>query len=476
MSVCYKAHPLLILRFLRPFLVVLILPFIKGAVQYLILGRATGVLVWEIALLSVIITLSILQYKAFSVMVDSEKVTVRKGFLIKSCSKLPKRNISAVTFERGPLDLIFRSTTCRINTESGNKNKDDFVFRLRKRQAAELESQLYVCESYQDIRFSYFKVALTSAATSSATRGILIAVPVINYANRLLGVAVNELLFDEINAASNHFNTYFPPAVNVITLVFLFFYGISFLNSLLRFMRFKLQLGKNTVKIESGVVVRRTAVFRKGSINNICVEQGPIMRFFDRCVMRASLAGYASVKGGRAIIVPSSSHAHIKKDMRQHFSLLDIKTPPLRAARGSRSLWRFLFAPRLVALIIVAAASFVMIFAPDFTKFALFITIVALAVTGYYGNLCYLDYRLGAISFGDNIFAESSYKLTRRELFCRKEQVGLIKISQTPFDRRYRTCKTKIVVRSESAEGVRVKNIDLEAIKEKIWGAYGIKL
>ena len=44
MKKVYRAHPLMILRFIKPFLFILILPVVKAVLQYLIDGKIEDVL------------------------------------------------------------------------------------------------------------------------------------------------------------------------------------------------------------------------------------------------------------------------------------------------------------------------------------------------------------------------------------------------------------------------------------------------
>ena len=84
------------------------------------------------------------------------------------------------------------------------------------------------------MRFSLYKLAFLAATTSSAFTGILISVPVINKLGKLLGIALNQVLFNRINEASGKMNKYFPPIVNMVTLVLLFGYIVSFVYSFLK--------------------------------------------------------------------------------------------------------------------------------------------------------------------------------------------------------------------------------------------------
>ena len=52
----FKAHPLMIISLIKPFLFILILPVLKGVVQYIIRREVTGVLTLELIAFMIIST------------------------------------------------------------------------------------------------------------------------------------------------------------------------------------------------------------------------------------------------------------------------------------------------------------------------------------------------------------------------------------------------------------------------------------
>lgn len=79
----FKAHPLMILSLIKPFLFVLILPVLKGAVQYLIYRRITGVFTLEAAALIVMLLAAFLRFRSFSIVCGKNGVKIREGVFLK---------------------------------------------------------------------------------------------------------------------------------------------------------------------------------------------------------------------------------------------------------------------------------------------------------------------------------------------------------------------------------------------------------
>ena len=252
----FHAHPLMLVSLIKPFLFVLVLPVLKGVIQYIIKRRVTGVLTLELIAFMIITLIAALRCRSFRLICGKSGVTVKMGVLFKSTAFISVNKLSSVQTVRNPIDAVFRAVSYRINTEAGPKGKSDFDFKLSTKDSAEVSRLLYGEDNYTAVKFSVFKVAVMAATTSSAVSGMLIGVPIINKTGKLLGIALNNILLDEINSVSSGFKSYFPPIVNAITLVFLLSYAVSFVYSLFKYINFKLFLEKEKLEVRSGFFVR----------------------------------------------------------------------------------------------------------------------------------------------------------------------------------------------------------------------------
>ncbi|HAY97636.1 MAG TPA: hypothetical protein DCY23_05050, partial [Ruminococcaceae bacterium] len=126
----FKAHPLMILSLIKPFLFVLILPVLKGAVQYLIYRKITGVFTLEAAALIVMLLAAFLRFRSFSIVCGKNGVKISEGVFLKKTSYIAVSKLSSVQTVQNPLDAVFGAVTYCVNTEAGKKGKTDFKFKL----------------------------------------------------------------------------------------------------------------------------------------------------------------------------------------------------------------------------------------------------------------------------------------------------------------------------------------------------------
>ena len=476
MNKVYKAHPLMILNRMKPFLFVLVLPFVRGLLQYITDREITSILRVEILLFSLILIFSVLSWRSFKISVDEDYITIKRGFIFVKRATINISALSSVQSQRNPFDYLLRSVTYSINTEAGSTNRSDFKFKLWVKDSKEISKLLYSEEKYEKFRFSILKVAILAATTSSAFSGMIIGVPIIRKIGDLLGVALYEMLFDEINNVSHRFTTVFPPIVNVITLVFLIGYAISFAYSFLKYINFQLCLSESKLEIRSGFFSRSRTAFRKSAVNNVRIEQTPLMTLIGRYAMKVSIGGYGDAKSESAVVMPCSRKADIKDAFKVYFPNLIRPDKKIKASTDKFTQSRFLFMPAVYFAVITALSVILAFIFTDFGKLILFLTAIALAVVVYYAYISLLECRFGQIALSDTVFAHSTKSLRISELYCKKENVGEMIIRRFLTDFPQKTCRIRITVRSESADSIRVRMLPYDKVKEEIYICYSIEV
>ena len=468
----FRAHPVMFFKMLKPYLFILILPFIRAFVQYVKIGKTSGIILLEFIAVVFISVLAFCGWKSIKIGVKRNRLVIEKGFFIKSRSAIDLSLISSVSIKQNVIDRVIGSVTCAINTESGRFNKNDFEFKLYKNDAKILRFLLYGGEKTKNMRFSFLKIALLAAGTSSVITGVIIGVPLINKIEDLVNIAVSDTLLNEINLAATNLAKYFPLFFNLITIIFVLAYSTSFLFSFIKKVNFKLSIGKNIINAQYGLFSHKSTTFKKKSINNVCFEQTAIMRIIKKYSMRASIAGYGDNKGESAIIAPLISKSSFKKHLKAYFGYTSSKKRTIAPKRNLKTYNRFLFVPTVIFITTIAVTLVAVTTFNRFSGFIWFLAVMILSINLYYASICYRNYKNTSILFDDVMVLSGSLGFKIKELYCAKEKVGIIKISQTPADIRFKTCKIKLIVRSQSADAVKVKNIDIKRVIEGIGEVY----
>ncbi len=472
----FKAHPIMLFSLMRPYLFVLVLPLIRALVQYITEKQINGLLNLEIIAFSFALITAFFSYRAISVTVVDGYLIVKKGIFIKRRAVIEASRLSSIVLRRNVIDIVFGSVECAVNTEAGRPQKSDFAFKMYFCDTKRLFSMVYGQKECPTVKISPTKIALLAATTSSAFSGMIVGVPVINQLGDLLGVALSDMFLNEINSVSSKIDTIFPPVVNTVTLVFLFAYALSFSTTFLKNVKFKLQSDAHSMEIKSGLVVRRHIMFKKSKINDVCIEQTPLMRLVGLFSMRASVGGYSDSKGERPVIIPVAKHQSLLKELKSYFLQYSDNTQSITPLQSKLNLNRFLFMPTVWLAVVVAASVVSALLFERFSTLIVFIMAVLIGVDLYYAYVCYQKYKSSRLSLDESILAVGIAGFNTREMYCSKNNIGIIKIIQTPADRRHKTCKVKLVVRSEQADGVRVDNLDINSVFEKLKSLFDLKI
>lgn len=470
----YKAHPLMILSFMKPFLFVLVFPLIRGIIRYFTGRTITGVIIFEIFLFFIIGLFAFLSYKSFRLTIDNDYIIIKKGFIFTREASIKINRLSSIESRQNPLDVVFGAVTYTINTEAGRKNIPDFRFKIGKTDSKEIFKILFGKKESRRIKYSILKIALLAATTSSAFMGLVIGVPIINKVGDLLGIGISKMLFNEINNVSYKFSRYVSPIINAVSLIFLLGYGISFVYSLLKYVNFNLKIDEDKIEVNSGFFVKTHIAFKRNSINNVRIEQTPLMHIFKRYAMKVSVGGYGDSKGESEVIVPAANLKNIKKDFKEYFPFLNPKGKEIKATKNIITRSRFLVFPSVLLLLVSSAYILLGSFLKDFGELILFLSIISLVAVFYYAYLSLCVYRFGKIEFGDIVFAHSIKKLRICRLYCPKENLGHIKITRFFADFRQNTCRVKITVRSENADTIKLKMLNSNQVREEIKKTFNI--
>lgn len=468
MKKVYRAHPLMIFRFLKPFLFVLIIPLLEGVVQYAVHRRISGILAAEITVFVCIFLIAVMRCEKFSLSADSREITLQTGIFFRQRHTVRLSCISSVTVRQNPADFIFRAATVSICTEAGRPNASDFEFKLSNRSAGELMTSLFGDERYAAVRFSAGRLAASAALNSSALTGLLIGVPLFNRTGKVFGNAVNEALLNEINTVSSRFNTYFSPIFNTVVLILLGAYGISFVYSLIRAFKFRLFSGRERLEVQSGLFVRRRTAFSRDAVQDISVEQTPLMRIAHRYMLCVSVAGFTTSRDNRAVVIPCGTAADLHTGA-AGLPFFEAAGHQIRPSQSRKSMARFLRIPLIAVAATVAATVAAMLAVPYFERFIMLLSIALLLAEGlvcwFFHYLC----RRGRLRFGEKVIYGRSVRGTAFcEMYIPREHIGAVRITRTPADMRLGTCNVRLTVRSERGNRIRIWHLDREAARSNL--------
>ena len=135
---------------------------------------------------------------------------------------------------------------------------------------------------------------------------------------------------------------------------------------------------------------------------------------------------------------------------------------PVEIKRKKR---RYLTIP---SLIVVATMVFMVVIGVFYKnlKYNIIFTAVLLTIELYYALFCYIDFKQSRIMVGDVICAQGTRAFKLYGMYCNKNKIEAIKISQTPIDKYRNTCKIHLLIYINVRKRLKIKNVDFKSAKK----------
>lgn len=467
-----RPHPITILKFLSSYLFILILPVVRGILN---LRNNTGLsrfFVLELILLVAIIAIAVAKWHRFRLYVSDNYIRYTKGLFFRIEATIPKSKISSLFLEKKPLLWFIKGAVLRFDTEAGRPSKNDFEMTVHIRDINLLAKLLpFKGHNYKHYHAPTLKIIIMALANTSTTTGLLIAAPIVNNAGKLLGRSLSDI-WVTISSVSSALEFIIPPIASTISIIILVGFMVSFLATVFKCVPFDLYIKGDLITSVSGLISKRRTSFKREAVNNLIIIKSPIMRLLRHSTVKVNVAGYGKRKGEIAVFIPAANRSELA-GLIEDF-LPSMVTKPVELRPPSRSLRRFLTLPLILFLIVPVASIVLSKYFANFKDFVEFLAFVALIMLGVFWDIRLKKYVQGGIAFGQHIAVLSSKKFSIVELRCKFEKVGIIRITQTPFDRSRDLCKIKLTIRSESADSISVAHLDHSQLKHALKNNYNI--
>lgn len=467
----FCAHPVAVLDYITPAFFVFLLPLVRASLNSLQNKEQPAVLFGEMAIFVVIIVLATIKWKTTHIITTKNGIKLTQGLFLHRKLEISNQKITVIETATDLRGKIFGCSVLRINTEAGAKGRADFQIRIYKKDALSLLRELGIKKSETVVRFSPLRVALAAASVSSVFSGLVFAAPVLKRIGDLLGTAIEQVVFDRLNAL-NKVNELFPPAVNTAVTLLVGLYGIAFLILFCKTANFRIK-PSSVLTVENGLITRRFFLIRAASINSVIIEQTPIMRLFKRYLLKINIAGYENRKADNAVLVPSASRREKDKILESLFDANKANESKIRPNISQRG--RFYLIPSIFLVLSLAASVITAVLFVQFREFIVFCEFLLLLIIFYYFFLAEHNLKNNAISVDEVIIAQYSKRSAVRTVFCNARKIGVIDICKWPRDRREGTCKIRIIQLVKNAEAVKLKHVPYEDAKTAFSEFYGYK-
>lgn len=462
-----RPHYLYVANLLYPYLTLLIIPVARAFYLYFSKEAETvsAVVGAEAVMLFVAVNVAVLKFKRTRVVFDHEKgIHVVKGLFCKISYNIPKEASKIIVLETSPILSVFKACRLKIYTEAGTKRRADEIIPIKMSDAKRL------LESYrikgETVQSNTYSSVIMSAALSSATAGVLLAIPMVKVAVSLLGKSIPSVLPQLRD--SQRIADWLKTVGKFAPLVIALGYIISFAVLLLRNYRFSSVRSSRYIMLDAGKLPHRTVLLEARSVKAVKTVKAPLMLLANKCAVKFSACGYGRRKGEIGLLVPCVKPQLANGLIGWLAPQMDFKGHAVGI--GKKGVRRCVWLPLIFLSIVLAVTTVV---STIFPRFRLPLTAVMLPIFLFCG--VWLAVRLyiarhGGVAFSsEGVWIKYRQSATVNELKCRMQDVESICIRETPFDRRHGHCTLKLCLLDKNRDTASLRYLSKDELKNKIF-------
>ncbi len=467
-KIIIKPHFLYIINLLYPYLTLLIIPILRGVLRFVFdKSRAfSQFLFLELAVLTLAVIVSVIKFKKYSIEVGGG-ITVKKGLFCRT-EYTVKMGVPKITvIESNPFLRSLGVYRLKIYTEAGHRHRPDESVLIGVGDA----KRLYALNAVngESVRSNTYGEVIMSAALSSSATGILLSIPIVKLSFSLLGKSVPSLIPQFSTEALKTLD--FAKLGQYATVLLVVGYLVSFLILFLRNYGFSSARAEGKIILKSGKLPHRTVCLDADSVKAVKFITAPIMLCARKCAVKFSACGYGLKKGEIGLLMPSVKPS-IAKGLTK-WLLPDFEADFKGIKPPSKALKRCIKPPIALFSVFLAAVLAVFKQFPNIAKPLMPIFSVLGFVISIWLAMRIYGFHKSCVAFSDlKLKIKSIRGLQAVELQASKSELYCFKISQALFDRLCGQCSLTVRLQGKNKDTVKVKYIEVDALKEYLENIY----
>jgi len=309
---------------------------------------------------------------------------------------------------------------------------------------------------------------LFSFVFSSTLSGVIFFAALIVQGGRMVRTQLEERFFstvEDVTELVNHALPEVTPAAVAISLIIAAGWLYSFLNNLVRHLRFKIQRCGNNIIVENGFFSKWKYYISLDKINYADIRQSLLMKLFKVMSVHISCSGYGNSKNEIPVLVPVTTRGRVESSLKMLLPRFSLKEPEIKPRFKYK--WKYLGIPIFLILLVFALAYAAVWFFPDWYSFIAFLLIMLELPLIYLLLVKFISLYTSGVSFSKDTICLKYCKFTQfHDVTIPLSRVAITKISQTILQKRNGSCDFTVYPNNESTKKHRVKGLPMDKLTE----------
>ncbi|MGN1107124.1 MAG: PH domain-containing protein [Huintestinicola sp.] len=496
-----RQHPAALLGYTTKNFWLLLIPLVRGlaALRFDFYKWSQGA-GWDILALTAMIAIAVIRWYFTFYEFEEDGITVRKGMLFHTDTKISCLNVSAVTGEENPVLVRFGAVRVYIDTDaaSGGRKSADLSLMIYRSDRAKLFNILSSAfrspenkggnrdRKPDGITFTYKASSKSliafSLLFSSALSGVALLMTALSGSTDIIGDRLEREFFKAVNDVSDAVTTLagrlisgISPAGVAISVIIGIGFAISFAANILRHLNFTVSRRGKCIIITGGLVVKRMYCINSRKINIADMRQNLLMKLFGVTSVHVNCTGYGKRKNEFPVFVPVCSIRGTKSGgVKGLGSVMDkLLTGFSRSETYINPkityIMRFIGPPAFLILAIQAAGFVMLMMYPVWRELITFMTILCEVPAVWLLLVKACAYCTNGINItSDSVCAKYCKGYEFHTVTVPLERVAQIRITQNIFQRLNKSCDVHIFTSSEHIGSHRIKSLPIKEVQELI--------
>ena len=410
----------------------------------------------EITSISVvlILTFSIVKWFNTSILIEENFLIYREGALLKEEMVIPLRSISLIELERNIIYRIFKLRKIKIDSVYPSSKKNAEIIMVLKKK--DLES-LYGNLSYRMRNLIHDEREINQTLVYNISASIHFMSKIYKGVNQEL-ISFFKNVIEENVISRNTILAIFLSALFLFSILLLIILIFSVLAILSKYYKFTIYRNNNYLKVEYGLITRRSYSIPMESIHAVKIEQNIINQIFKFYTIKCCVVGYGNSIKEDELIFPlckEKGYRDILKNLIPEFIFEGKVYRPEK-----KDLRRFFTIPIQVSL--YSSIGFFLL------TNEIWLLLISVPVVIIERTLLYKNTKIG---FGKDLYYVSYKSLNRRQMFIKRSSMEEIRVTSNPLQIRKKLGNFKLRFYSQKKlDWIKLKNLKLEIYDElKKW-------
>lgn len=486
----FRPHPLYILSNLWRYLFILLIPVLRGLYYVLInsfsftkgFQLAVNLSSWvrgawmDIFILLAFLSLGVLLWVTFTVEVSENGLLVKRGVFHRETTFLPSSRYCCVSVV-APLRIrIFGAVYLRVDTPGGNLQSADLLMMLKKDDSEQIIKILQTPQNVtpqtptREYKPKSRYVFLLAMITSNSFAGVLLISTFITEVGDILGQQFSAMIYGTFENVARTLAFGVPPAAFALACIMVFGYLCAFIASLFRHANFHVLRRKNLLKINAGLMTKRSYRIDVEKIGYLDIQRSLLTCILGVYSIFLSTVGYGKFKDDVSALIPCVRKKKLERSLQLLLPEYHLSARQIKPSR-IRSLYRYTW--RSLALLAAAwiTRAVLCYFLPNWTELIAWVAFMTTIPLVWLLSVKIIDLNTAGISYEKGCYTlRYSKGFSLHQVIIRPERIAKIKRTQSIFQMRKGNCDLYIFSYSEGRKTHHIRDINREEAEKMFCG------